>query len=226
METYHLAHFPPNIGTVHVAYFENVTNAPEIRSRLVKAATTEGPEGEAARAAIDFGFVDASLVSAVMRWCTPWDNQQMLLLLSSPVLHLCRCHWVPHPPPNPFPSLTPQLVSKQHLTTGILTAVLTSLPQERSATLPEPPVPKTRSHNLHSELLMALSPNNNITDAIRKHGVGDTTTRLAVVRYGDDSLSQKQVWDMINDVVQGELTSVDELDAPGKPDWPRIDKVS
>lgn len=73
---------------------------------------------------------------------------------------------------------------------------------------------------------MALSPNNNITDAIRRHGVGDSTTRLAVVRYGDDSMSQQQVWDMIKDIVKGDLTSVDELDAPGKPDWPRIDKVS
>jgi hypothetical protein len=46
------------------------------------------------------------------------------------------------------------------------------------------------------------------------------------VRYGDDSLSQAQVWGMIKAVVEGELKSVDELDAPGKPDWPRIDKVS
>jgi EKC/KEOPS complex subunit CGI121/TPRKB len=109
--------------------------------------------------------------------------------------------------------------------TGIITTLLISLPQERAATLEAPPVPKTRTHNLHSELLMALSPNNNITDAIRRHGVGDDTTRLAVVRYGDDSLSQSQVWDMISGIVKGELKSVDELDAPSKLDWKRIDKV-
>jgi EKC/KEOPS complex subunit CGI121/TPRKB len=80
METYTLSQFPPNVGTVHVAYFENVTNAPEIRRRLVKAATTAGPEGAAARAAVDFGFVDAALVS-VASWgailvCT-FDHQRM-----------------------------------------------------------------------------------------------------------------------------------------------------
>lgn len=62
METYTLDYFPPNVGTIHIAYFENVTNAPEIRRRLVEAATASGAEGEAARSAVDFGFVEAGLV--------------------------------------------------------------------------------------------------------------------------------------------------------------------
>lgn len=62
METYTLSHFPPNLRTLHVAYFENVTNAPDIRKRLVAAATTPGAEGDAARAAVDFGFIEAGLV--------------------------------------------------------------------------------------------------------------------------------------------------------------------
>ncbi|RSH84682.1 uncharacterized protein EHS24_006206 [Apiotrichum porosum] len=178
MESYVLPHLPPNVRNVHIAYFENVANAPEIRARLVAAATAPGAEGDAARASVDFGFVEASL-----------------------------------------------LVSKQHLVNGVLAAVLTSLPSDRQTTLPVPPTPKTRSHNLHSEILLALSPNNNITDAIRRHGVGDATTRLVVVRYADNTLAQEEIWAMIASVVRGTLTSLDELDNVNKPDWTRIDKL-
>lgn len=65
METYTLPFFPPNIGTVHVAYFEDVINAATIRKRLVDAARTEGTEGDALRSAVDFAFVDAELVSVL-----------------------------------------------------------------------------------------------------------------------------------------------------------------
>lgn len=83
---------------MHVAYFENVTNAPEIRRRLVAAATTAGPEGEAARAAIDFGFVDAGLVSGVLRALssrkdgTPFHNPMLRPALES--------NWVLSPLPS------------------------------------------------------------------------------------------------------------------------------
>lgn len=63
METYTLPFVPPNMGTIHIASFESVTNAAAIRKRLVEAARMEGEEGEAARAAVDFAFVDADLVS-------------------------------------------------------------------------------------------------------------------------------------------------------------------
>lgn len=63
METYTLSQFPPNVNTLHLVYFENVKNAPEIRRRLVSAATMEGEEGQRAREAVDFGFVEATLVS-------------------------------------------------------------------------------------------------------------------------------------------------------------------
>ncbi|KAL1411794.1 hypothetical protein Q8F55_002761 [Vanrija albida] len=178
METYTLPHLPPNLRVLHVAYFENVTNAPDIRRRLVAAATAPGAEGEAARTAVDFAFIEAGL-----------------------------------------------LVSKEHLLTGALAALLTSLPQQARAELPAPPEPKTRSHNLHSEVLMALSPNNNITDAIRRHGVGDGTTRLAVVKFAAEGSSQAEVYGAIADVVKGELTPLDALDDAARIDWARVDKV-
>lgn len=71
MESYVLPHLPPNVRNVHIAYFENVANAPEIRARLVAAATAPGAEGDAARASVDFGFVEASLVShSAFRSCS------------------------------------------------------------------------------------------------------------------------------------------------------------
>jgi EKC/KEOPS complex subunit CGI121/TPRKB len=176
METYTLPFFPPNVGTVHIAYFEDVANAAAIKQRLIDAARTPGEEGERARAAVDFAFIDADL-----------------------------------------------LVSKQHLLTALLATLLTSLPQAAGA-LPAPPPPKTRTHNLHSEVLCALSPNNNISDAIRRFGVGEGTRRLVVARYGDDAVPAADVYAMIGRVVQGRLESVGRLDEADVP-WGRVDKV-
>ena len=62
MDTYTLDHFPPAVQTVHVAVFHNVRNAPEIRKRLIAAATAQGPEGDAARDQLDFGFIEGNMV--------------------------------------------------------------------------------------------------------------------------------------------------------------------
>lgn len=43
--------------------FTDVKNGPEIRKKIVQAATCQGEEGEALRDAVNFAFVDARLVS-------------------------------------------------------------------------------------------------------------------------------------------------------------------
>ncbi|KZV85005.1 CGI-121-domain-containing protein [Exidia glandulosa HHB12029] len=115
--------YPAFNSLAHVALFDNVTNAKELRSRLISAATMSGPDGELEREAVNFAFVDASLV-----------------------------------------------VSEMHLQTALLFALLadarTSL----------------RTKTVHSEILWALNPTNNISEAIRRFGVSDSTTRLLVVR--------------------------------------------
>jgi EKC/KEOPS complex subunit CGI121/TPRKB len=63
METYTFPTFPSYATPVHIALFDNVTNASSIRKKLIEASTMEGQEGDEARAAVDFGFIDASLVS-------------------------------------------------------------------------------------------------------------------------------------------------------------------
>lgn len=70
-----------------------------------------------------------------------------------------------------------------------------------------------------------MSSNNNISEAIRRFGVGDETERAVVVNYGDGSRSQEEVWKAISAVVDGRLESVDELDR-AEIEWGRIDKVS
>lgn len=62
METYTLSHFPPSVNTVHIALFEDVSNAPAIRKRLIQAATTDGEEGDRLKAEVDFGFLEGRMV--------------------------------------------------------------------------------------------------------------------------------------------------------------------
>ena len=46
-----------------VCLYTDVKNGPEIRKKIVKAATFQGEEGDALRDAVNFAFVDARLVS-------------------------------------------------------------------------------------------------------------------------------------------------------------------
>ena len=50
--------------------FTDVKNGPEIRKKIVEAATFQGEEGEALRDAVNFAFVDARLVSRSHPCCT------------------------------------------------------------------------------------------------------------------------------------------------------------
>ncbi|KAI0077604.1 CGI-121-domain-containing protein [Panus rudis PR-1116 ss-1] len=66
MESFYYPQHPPESSYVHVALFTNVTNASELRDRLVKAASMAGPEGVAEREAVDFAFIDATLVCSTL----------------------------------------------------------------------------------------------------------------------------------------------------------------
>jgi EKC/KEOPS complex subunit CGI121/TPRKB len=63
METYTFPHFPSYATPIHIALFKDVSNSAEIRKKLIGASTMTGPEGDEARDKVDFGFIDASLVS-------------------------------------------------------------------------------------------------------------------------------------------------------------------
>jgi len=101
---------------------------------------------------------------------------------------------------------------------AILTTLLLSLPAGSDT-----PHPKTRTHTLHSEILLTLHTNNIISEAIKRFGISDKTKDLVVVRFGGGS--QEQVWSGIDHVVRGQLAGLGELDKEGVADWKALDKV-
>ena len=56
------AHFPTALSTAHIALFTGITNAASLRARIIAASMMEGPQGNAEREAVNFAFVEASLV--------------------------------------------------------------------------------------------------------------------------------------------------------------------
>lgn len=274
METYTFDNFPPYGKQIHITLFKNVSNAAEIRKRLIAASTMEGKEGDKAREEVDFGFVDASMVG----WRTRPDSCYLLLgygnhmlvgsrvradVVRCPGGHACTYCAIGLEPDE-------QIVSRQHLLSALYSTILTTLPQLHPSTdpipnssstpidptststsnpdpSPSPLTPQTRSHNLHSELLLSLSPSNNISDALRRFGVSDSTRSLVVVRIGDgggdgpgdgprtsaekrDGPTQiphvQHVWEDIARLVVGEVARVSELDEGKMTDWGKVDKVS
>ncbi|EJD35969.1 CGI-121-domain-containing protein [Auricularia subglabra TFB-10046 SS5] len=127
METWQ---YPAFSAVVHLALFERVQNAKALRARLISASTMPGAEGDAEREAVNFAFIDASLVA-----------------------------------------------SDLHLQTALLYALLAD---SRGP---------LRTKTIHSEILWALNPTNNISEAIRRFGVSDSSQRLIVLRVstGGDS---------------------------------------
>jgi EKC/KEOPS complex subunit CGI121/TPRKB len=77
METYTLDHFPSSVQAVHVAVFHNLRNAPEIRKRLIAAATAQGPEGDLAREEVDFGFIEGNMVRTLPPTNLPYSVQRI-----------------------------------------------------------------------------------------------------------------------------------------------------
>ncbi|KAI0352537.1 CGI-121-domain-containing protein [Trametes cingulata] len=66
-----------------------------------------------------------------------------------------------------------------------------------------------RTKTVHSEILWALNPTNNITEAIRRYGVADATASLIVVRISSPELNN--VEQLMGSVVDGTLTPLNEL---------------
>lgn len=70
MESYILPNFPREFSSIHLCLFQNVTNSASLRARLVEAATMEGEQGDQARNEMDYGFVEASMVSSSSLFAT------------------------------------------------------------------------------------------------------------------------------------------------------------
>jgi EKC/KEOPS complex subunit CGI121/TPRKB len=82
----------------------------------------------------------------------------------------------------------------------------------------------TRTHNLHSEILLGLSTGTNITDSIRRHGIANDSSRVLIIRLGGDAPAE-EVWDGMKVLVQGDVVDLGQLDEGTGVDWARVDKV-
>lgn len=77
-----------------------------------------------------------------------------------------------------------------------------------------------RTRTVHSEVLWALNPTNNISEAIRRYGVSDNTTALIVVRIGTCNMDIQKPMET---AVAGTLRPMTSLGA--LTDWASIKKV-
>ncbi|KAG1811259.1 CGI-121-domain-containing protein [Suillus subaureus] len=159
METYYYSQF--NHAVVHVALFDDVTNAAAIRSRIVQAARNLGVDGNTERKAVNFAFIDARLISSPL-----------------------------------------------HLQTAIYQALLSEAQGQ------------LRTKTVHSEILWALNPTNNITEAIRRYGVSDESTKLIVVRV--DVSNTPELQRRMCDIIQGRMVPFQVLSQ--MTDWSIIKK--
>ncbi|KAG6865382.1 hypothetical protein C0991_003085 [Blastosporella zonata] len=149
--------FTGSRSVVHVALYTHVTNAAEVRKRIIAAANVAGAEGDALRDAVNFAYIDARLIT-----------------------------------------------SRLHLQTAIYQALLA----ESEGAL--------RTRTVHSEVIWALNPSNNITEALRRYGISDTTTSVIVVSM-DGALEAK-----MGAGIAGTQSPLEDIET----DWEAVRKVA
>lgn len=148
MESYSLEHMPTELSQIHLQLFKNVTNAAELRSGLVAAASLEGDAGERERERYDYCFIEAKTVRLLPLPTVASRQLLMLLARHRPSLSHFEADLLELLVP---PSSVPQLLSRSHL----LTAVHQALVAAARGTL--------ATRTAHSEVLYALSPSNNVS---------------------------------------------------------------
>ncbi|KAK6387010.1 hypothetical protein LTS17_000275 [Exophiala oligosperma] len=85
---------------------------------------------------------------------------------------------------------------------------------------------RLKSHNIHSEIVFSLSPNNNIGEAFRRFGISDSTRNLLVVKVSTTpQVTQATVAQHLSTHVKGEEIPFDDVTLRGLSDVERIRKV-
>ncbi|KAF9453144.1 CGI-121-domain-containing protein [Macrolepiota fuliginosa MF-IS2] len=79
-----------------------------------------------------------------------------------------------------------------------------------------------RTKTVHSEVLWNLNPTNNITEAIRRYGISDTTTSLLVVRIDAGTIPANDMELKMKKVVNGEIVPFSQI--KDITDWSTIKK--
>ncbi|KXN90555.1 hypothetical protein AN958_04227 [Leucoagaricus sp. SymC.cos] len=102
------------------------------------------------------------------------------------------------------------ITSRLHLQTAVYQSILAEAQEG------------LRTKTVHSEVLWNLNPTNNITEAIRRYGVSDTTASLFVVRIDAGTLSGGEMELRMKKVVDGDLVPLSQLREVT--DWSTIKK--
>jgi EKC/KEOPS complex subunit CGI121/TPRKB len=225
---------------VHLALFQNVTNAAFLRSQLLEA-----------NPAFDYAFLDASMVSYETSLIQPSHYSRHLLILEhdppycrSRPLKIRSSLWFssirskilcfPNRTTKPHfafyhthiyksfrtsPSLTnphPQILSPTHL----LSASILALHLSQTTRL--------KARTAHSELVFRLHPNNNIGESYRKFGISDSTSTLIAVKLGlSEDVTNESVSRHLGESVKGEsvLIGEDGVEVGGYCDLGMVRKV-
>ena len=85
---------------------------------------------------------------------------------------------------------------------------------------------RLKSRNVHSEIVFALSPNNNIGEAFRRFGVQDTTTDLLVLKVATSpTVTEQGVSDHLTNSIEGSQAAFADNNIMAVSDLSRIRKV-
>ncbi|KAI9781308.1 MAG: hypothetical protein M1839_006101 [Geoglossum umbratile] len=85
---------------------------------------------------------------------------------------------------------------------------------------------RIRSRNVHSEIVFALSPNNNIAESFRRFGISDTTTSLLVIKVSvSPSITHESVAQHLGLVVKGTLVEFSNKVLDEMTDLARVRKI-
>ncbi|KAF8590272.1 CGI-121-domain-containing protein [Ramaria rubella] len=153
METHTYPHLPAEVSTVHVTLFFNVSNAAQLRNRLIAAANISGDDGEREREAVNYAFVEANLITSLL-----------------------------------------------HVQTAVYQAILAYVQGS------------LRTKTVHSEVLWALSPGHNISEAIKRFGVSDSTKSLLLIRICPPSFTPSDFETNAALAVKGNVVPLSSLD--------------
>ncbi|KAI9850024.1 MAG: hypothetical protein M1838_006197, partial [Thelocarpon superellum] len=85
---------------------------------------------------------------------------------------------------------------------------------------------RLRSRNVHSEVVFALSPNNNISEALSRFGIGEHTTSLLVVKVSTvPEVSSRSVQQHLDKVLEGTPVDFSDENLHSMTDLARVRKV-
>ncbi len=85
---------------------------------------------------------------------------------------------------------------------------------------------RLKSRNIHSEIVFALSPNNNIGEAFKKFGISGSTTDLLVIKVStSQSVTEESVGKHLGDAVEGEALHFNDESLQALSDLSKIRKA-